>query len=331
MFGISLCLFLYWSLYASKWRVSPVPFAAASLIPFAWLFEPSSDAWRKAAATRDFYWLSRWEWYEWLGAFAPLVLLFLAQRFLRLREKANQKSALLPLVSAVLYYGIFQTIVGMAIMLPSSLERLRPFEPMRYLHLIYLFFVLIAGGFLGEFVLRGRAHRWILFFVPLSAGMLYAQRQMYPASPHLELPFVSSNDPWLQAFAWIRLNTPVDSVFAEDPHYETLPAEDSHGFRGLAERSVLADYEKDGGMACRVPRLAPRWFKEVTALNGWRNFQPADFKRLKNDFGVTWIVLSRADAQFNIPNPKDMDPKDMGSGGISCPYANPEVKVCRLY
>ena len=51
---------------------------------------------------------------------------------------------------------------------------------------------------------------------------------------------------WLQAFAWIRQNTPVDGLFALDPHYMTLPGEDYHGFRALAERSVLADYEKDG-------------------------------------------------------------------------------------
>jgi hypothetical protein len=320
-FGISFCLFLYWSLYATKWRPSPTLVAGAFLLPFGWMFEPASDAWRQAAATRDFYFLLHWEWYEWLGVFAPLVLLFLCQRFLRSRKKRGEKSVLLPLVSAVFYYGVFQTIVGLAIMLPPSLERLRPFEPMRYLHLVYLFFFLIAGGLLGEFVLRRRVYRWALLFVPLSSGMLYAQRQLYPSSLHLELPFVASNNGWLQAFSWIRQNAPVDAVFAVDPHYETLPAEDYHGFRGLAERSVLADYEKDGGMACRVPRLAPRWLKEVTALNGWRNFQSADFERLKNDFGVSWVVLSRADTQFGIADPKNMN----------CPYANRDVKVCRLY
>jgi hypothetical protein len=74
-------------------------------------------------------------------------------------------------------------------------------------------------------------------------------------------------------------------------------------------------------MAARVPPLAPRWLREVTALNGWRTFQPADFERLKNDFGVTWIVLSRADAEFSAPP----------SNVMVCPYANQDVKVCRLY
>ena len=108
------------------------------------------------------------------------------------------------------------------------------------------------------------------------------------------MPGVAPQNPWLQAFAWIRQNTPVDSLFALDPHYVKLPGEDYHGFRALAERSVLADYDKDGGMAARVPRLAPRWLKEVTAQNGWQNFQPADFERLKKDFGVTWVVFRGA-------------------------------------
>src|SRR5208282_5703621 len=68
------------------------------------------------------------------------------------------------------------------------LERLRPLEPMRFLHLVYLLFVLLAGGLLGQYVLKKHALRWLLLFVPLSAGMFYAQRQTYPATSHLELP-----------------------------------------------------------------------------------------------------------------------------------------------
>jgi len=319
-FGISFCLFLFWNL--STRRRPDVPITATFLIPLGWLFEPASDAWRQAASTRGFYFLSRWQWYEWLGVFAPLVLLFLLQRFLRARRDLNQAPALLPLVSALIYYGVFQTGVGFIIMLPPGLERLRPFEPMRYLHLLYIFFFLIAGGLLGNYVLRRRVYRWALLFVPLSAGMFYAQLDMYRSSPHLEMPFSRNQNPWVQAFDWIRQNTPPDSLFAVDPHYETLPAEDQHGFRALAERSVLADYEKDAGMAARVPSLAPRWLKEVSALNGWRSFQPADFNRLKKDFGVTWVILSDRDQEKALKEQSDL---------MMCPYHRGLLKVCRLY
>ena len=318
-FAISFCAFLLWTLRKPSAPPS-VAISAIIIIPLGWLFEPSSDAWRQAAATRGFYFLTSWQWYEWLGVFAPLVILFAIQCFIHRRRDPNTGAALLPLLSTLLYFGAFQTVVGIAVMLPSSLERLRPLEPMRYLHLVYLFFFLIVGGVVGNYILDRRLYRWLLLFVPLSAGMFYAQRQMYAASPHLELPFESPGSDWLRAFQWIRQNTSADALFALDPHYETLPGEDAHGFRALAERSVLADYEKDGGMAARVPSLAPRWLAEVTVLNGWRNFKDKDFERLKTNFGVNWIVLSRSDVKFAAPAPQVM----------ICPYANHEVKVCRL-
>jgi dolichyl-phosphate-mannose-protein mannosyltransferase/uncharacterized protein DUF6798 len=324
-FGISFCVFLLWNQRVSLPKRPSATLAAAFLLPLGWIFEPASDAWRQAAATRGFYFLARWQWYEWLGVFAPLVLLYVFLRFLRSRRTDPDDAPALPLlVSTLLYYGVFQIAVALLIMLPPSLERLRPFEPMRCLHLLYLLFFLIAGGLLGRYILGRKVYRWLLLFLPLGAGMFYAQRQLYPASAHLELPGVASHNPWLQAFAWIRQNTPVDSLFALDPHYVTLPGEDYHGFRALAERSVLADYEKDGGMAARVPRLAPRWLKEVTAQTGWQNFQAADFQRLKNEFGVSWVILSRLDAEYATAQ---------GSAqlGITCPYQNAQLKVCRLY
>jgi hypothetical protein len=321
-FGISFCAFLFWRLRpAQTGRPPVVSVAAALLLPLGWIFEPASDAWRQAAATRDFYFLERWHWYEWLGVFAPLLLLYFFWRF---RQPEDRDASALPsLLSALLHYGVFQTLVGLLLMLPPGLERLRPFEPMRYLHLFYLLFFLIAGGLLGRYILNRKIYYWLLLFLPLSAGMFYAQRQALPASAHLELPGVASENAWLQAFAWIQQNTSVESLFALDPHYVKLPGEDYHGFRALAERSVLADYEKDGGMAARVPRLAPRWLKEANAQSGWRNFAAADFQRLKRDFGVTWVIL-----QSDGSNPAT---RDAVAKAMTCPYQNRQLQVCRLY
>jgi hypothetical protein len=315
-FGISFCVFLWWNLRGRKMQF-PSTAAAVLAFPLAWLVEPASDAWRQAAATRGFYFLGRWHWYEWLGVVAPLVILFVTQRAL---PHSNENSTLLSLVSATLRYGIFQTIVGLLVMFPPALERLRPFEPMRYLQLLYVVFLLIVGGLLGQFVLERRVYRWALLFIPLSAGMVYAQRQMYFESRHLELPWTVPSNPWTQAFSWIRHSTPTDALFALDPHYQTLPGEDQHGFRALAERSALADYEKDAGMAARVPSLAPRWLREVTALDGWGSFHDSDFQRLEKEFGVNWMLLSRADKQYSLQD----------SATVTCPYENEDVKVCRL-
>jgi hypothetical protein len=344
-FGISFCAFLWWTLRresfesprepplihsSSVFALYPLwcqrffattPATLLTALPLGWLFEPATDAWRKAASMHDFYYLSRWEWYEWLGVFAPLVLLFAYQRFLARREH-DDATTLRSFVSALLYYGLFQTAAAIAVMLPQSLERIRPLEPMRYLHILYLFFFLLIGALLGRYMLRRHLYRWALLFIPLAVGMFYAQRQLYPASAHIEWPGVAPRNPWLQAFDWIRHNTPEDALFAIGPRYMTLPGEDYHGFRALAERSSLVDFDKDGGMAARVPHLAPRWLKELAAQDGWQNFQPQDFERLHHDFGVTWIVLSPRDAQY-------ASAQSGSNPALTCPYKK-EIVVCRL-
>lgn len=319
-FGVSFCAILLWNLNETGPERRAIPIAASALIPLVWLFEPASDAWRKAASTRSFYFVGHWEWYEWLGIFAPLGLLYAFQWFMQHRaerhgEASEDESLLRPMVLSLLYFGLFQTVVGLAIMLPPSLERLRPFEPMRYLHLLYLLFFLIAGGFLGDRVLKRKRLRWLLLFVPLSAGMFLAQIEAFISSPHIEWPGATTRNGWLCGFEWIRQNTPTDALFAINPHYMRLWGEDYHGFRALAERSVLADYDKDAGMAARVPSLAPRWLREVTAETGWAEFKAADFQRLKNQFGVTWVILSPT---------QDHE-------GLTCAYENQQVSVCRIY
>lgn len=319
-FGISLCIFLAWrrgGVNDEKKKAQPTQLAPITLaaLPLPWLFEPASDAWRQAAATRHFNLLSQWAWYEWLGVLAPLFLLYLFARIAR----RNDSSSLARLSTCLLYYALFQLAIALILMFPPQLERLRSFEPMRFLHLVYLLMFLIAGGLLGQHLLGKHVYRWLLLFVPLGAGMFYAQRQMYPATAHLELPGRAPGNDWLQSFAWIRQNTPIDALFALDPYYMRQPGEDFHGFRALAERSALADMVKDPGMVARIPGLAPRWQRETNATRNWQLFQPADFESLRKSFGVTWVVLTASDAAYE-PKPAAM----------ICPYQNRTVKVCRV-
>jgi hypothetical protein len=309
-FGASYCLFLLWN-PAKRTEIESRGTAvlAALLLPLGWVFEPASDAWRQAAATRPFYFVLRWHWYEWLGVVAPLVLLW----WFRALAERRGSAVLVRVAERLVYFGVFQLAVALVMSVPAMLERLRPLEPMRFLHLVYLLFVLLSGGLLGQYVLKRHAVRWLLLFVPLGGGMFYAQRQMYPATSHLELPGAASRNAWVEAFRWISRNTPVDSQFALDPRYMELAGENYHGFRALAERSVLADEVKDAGMAARVPSLAPRWLREVEAQRGWRSFQRPDFLRLKAEFGVDWVVLQVS-----------------GVDGLSCPYRNSQVMVCRV-
>ena len=120
-------------------------------------------------------------------------------------------------------------------------------------------------------------------------------------------------NPWAQAFAWVRQNTPSDALFALDPDYMRISGEDVIGFRCLAQRSRLADTVKDGGVVSMFPPLANEWWEQVQAQRPWKNFRAGDFDTLHSRYGVNWVVLQQP-----------------GGDGLACPYANFAVRVCRL-
>jgi hypothetical protein len=197
--------------------------------------------------------------------------------------------------------------------LPARFEALARLQPLRSLHFLYIVMFIMGGGFLGEYVLRERVWRWLVLFVPLSVGMGVAQRAIFPASAHVEWPGSAPKNPWEQAFLWIRENTPSDALFAIDPYYLDIPGEDNVGFRCLAERSRLADGDKDNGVVSMFPRLAEEWWAQVEDQMPWKKFRLADFERLKNKYGVSWVVVEQPEA-----------------AGLDCAYENQVVRVCRL-
>lgn len=295
--GISFCFFLALVLTDSihgRLRLRMRPRVVMAGMPLGWVFEPPSPAWRRALSTRTYYFFYQWRWYELLGAIGPLVLF--AILWLWAREEKRHSSGpedLLPRFAlAVVLYGVFQQALAMILLSLPGMVRVTPFQPMRYLHLVYVFLVLMGGCLLGKYVLKHRIWLWALVLLPAGGGMFVAQRVMFPASQHLEFPGCAPGNPWLQTFAWIRQNTPVDGYFAIGPDYLAAPGDDYHSFRALAERSQLADAIKDTAVVTQVPELAPRWADEVDAQSGWTGFGIGDFERLKDHFGVDWVLVS---------------------------------------
>jgi hypothetical protein len=318
-FGMSLCFFLAvprWPRLSAGPVLGMLTFVA---MPMGWVFEPTSGAWRAAASTRDYYFLTRWAWYEWLGAIAPVFILL----WFGVLARRRGRPVLERLAKRTAVFGAFQFVVALVLALPPALERMRPMQPMRYLHLVYVVMILLGGCFAGENFLRTHRWRWGVLFLPAALGMFLAQRAIYPASPHLELPGVESSNPWLESFAWIRTNTPEDAYFVLGPDYLHRPGEDSHGFRALALRSALADNVKDSAVVTQVPRLAARWQREVAAQSAsqaadaaasdWQHVTVADLRRLKAQFGVGWVIVERPSALV-----------------LECPYQNAGLEVCRI-
>jgi hypothetical protein len=278
---------------------------------------PESDVYRRILLTRDYWFLSQWHWYEWIGLFAPLLILSVIAL---VRQKSGD-TARVGLARMAIAAGLTAIVVamlfartGMAIHLVARMQPLRIFQ------LVYIVMILVLGAMLGERVLRRRPVRGILVFSLLGGVMVVAQRRTFPASKHLELPGAlgRSTSPGLgnqfeQAFVWISRNTPKDALFALNAQYITMPGEDAQGFRAIAERSVLPDFSKDGGIATNKPELATAWLQGQLAQTGL-NAEP-DARRLfaLRPLGVTWVVLGRSAVT-----------------GFVCVYSNEAVKVCRL-
>ena len=112
-FGISFCIFLIWRPPLAETKPSIL-----LLAPLGWIFEPTSPAWRVAANTRDYYFLGRWEWYDWLGVFAPFGILWWFRRI----GQRDQATMEVHVTSRLMAFGIFQLIVAIALMLPQSLS-----------------------------------------------------------------------------------------------------------------------------------------------------------------------------------------------------------------
>lgn len=292
---------------AAAEKVVAVPtYVGLLLLP---LVEPGYAQYHEAARLHANHYIQNWEWYEWLGAVGPLLLFWLFERIaVKQRWTVFARAA-----RTFLIYGAIYLLMALLLDLPARFERLARIQPMRSLHLEYVFLFLCIGGLMGEFVLKGRAWLWLALFAPLCFGMFVAQRQLFPKSAHVEWPGMAPRNPWAQAFVWIRENTPVDAVFALDPNYMHIDGEDEIGFRCLAQRSRLADAIKDNGVVSMFPQLSQEWWEQVQAQTPWKEFGAEDFARLKQRFGASWVVSVRQD----IP-------------GTECRYKNDSVQVCQL-
>jgi hypothetical protein len=275
------------------------------------MFPKVTPAYREVLATRSYFFLTNWAWYEWLGLLGPFALL----AWMGWLGKRKGLGATHLICKALIAFEAIFFAMALVISMPGRFDNLAELQPMRCLHLLYILMFLIGGGLLGKFVLRDRAWRWALLFIPLCAVTVLAQRATFPATPYVEWPWRVARNPWVQAFEWIRTNTPEDSYFAMNPRAMQLPGEDEHGFRAIAQRSLLADSVKDSGAVSMFPALAEEWQDQVNAQREWNKFQLADFKKLTARYGVDWVVVE-------VEQP--------GAAGLACPYGNVRVRVCRI-
>jgi len=303
-FAIAFCV---WLIVLDRYHPRHLGFAAA--LPFGITFEPPPAAYHEVALRQPSHFILRWQWYEWLGVIGPVLLFWWFGSFARRRGMKN-----LELVSrAMVPFVLVALLAAIGLGIPARFEALTRLQPLRCLALCYMVLVVVGGGLVGQYILQRQVWRWLALFVPLSLGMYFAQRQLFPASAHIEWPWAQPRNRWAQAFEWIRGNTPVDALFALDPRHMKLPGEDENGFRARAERSMLADLVKDKGACSMFPPLSVKWAEQIADQKNWKQFGKGDFARLRQKYGVSWVVVEQP-----------------GPAGLECPYENPAVRVCRV-
>jgi hypothetical protein len=283
--------------------------AVGLLASHAGSFLGASPAYRIAAVSRDYFFLDKWEWFEIFGLFPPLVAAFVYLFRSNFRVRSNNG-----LIAAVsLYVGVLAILFAVCFTRTDNSFLLARLQVLRSFQIIYILFFLLLGSLLGQYVLGRRWWAWAGGFTAIAALMFAVQLSLYPALKHLEWPWTRSQNPWAQAFLWIRHNTPQDAYFALDPYYQQLPQEDTLGFRAMTERSVMPDWNKDGGIAAIDPALAQPWWNQVTQMKGFSRWNDQQRIETLAPYGADWIVLpASTPTQF------------------ACPYQNSAVRVCHL-
>jgi len=274
-----------------------------------WLTPPTSPAYHQAALEHPFHYVAKWAWYEQLGIVGPIPILWWMGKV----AKKNGSEILARMCRGLIIYDLIYFAGACVVSIPARFEALARLQPLRSLHLLYILLVLFGGCFLGQYVLKNRAWRWVMLFVPLYAGMFMAQRGVFPASGHIEWTRAASKNEWAQAFAWIQKNTPEDAYFALNPRYTHIDGEDEQGFRAIAERSMMADAGKDSGAVSMFPSMADEWWSQVQVRQNWMQMRLVNMEHLHDAYHVNWVVMEQP-----------------GGAGMNCPYENRAVKVCRL-
>lgn len=282
--------------------------------------KPETADYRRIALTRTYWFPAQWSWYELIGLVAPLAILAIfAWRKSHIpvyEDDLRANDARRSLTQMAVALGATAWFIAMLFSRAGTATHLiARMQPLRIFQIVYLIMVLMLGATLGRFVLRRSIWRWTVAMLMLGGSMFAAERDAFPHSEHIESPWTTSHNPWVEAFLWIRDHTPKDAIFALDADYINGPGEDAQCFRAIAERSSLPDYSKDGGEASIAPDLTAQWKIGQQAQQGLNAPAMTDSARTTalSPLRVSWLVLdARAATNF------------------TCPYENAAVKVCHF-
>ena len=161
---------------------------------------PESMPYLSVAMTRRYWFLSEWQWYEWIGVAAPLLILgWIAMA----RRSEGREPRIILARMAVVVGGIAVAVAMLFARVGMTTHLVARLQPLRVFQLVYVVMILAVGAELTERVLQRRVVRWVAVFGALATVMVLAERQTFPASSHIELPpllqWTPPSNAWVQA------------------------------------------------------------------------------------------------------------------------------------
>src|SRR5581483_8657620 len=116
----------------------------------AMLFPPLTPAYLRALDSRSYFFILRWQWFEWLGIFGPIAILWGFMSWAQRRKL----QALRQLCLVSIGFTLLCLVAALVLTIPAPLLRFAELQPMRGLLLLYVFLFVVVGGLLGEYVLK---------------------------------------------------------------------------------------------------------------------------------------------------------------------------------
>jgi hypothetical protein len=158
----------------------------------SWMSAPNAAAYEEVARTRTYWFLSNWQWYEVLGLVGPLaVLIVLGRRSSGDGKRASQRLAIMATLA-----GATATLVALLFAeLSSRSYSIAKLQPLRIFQMIYMLMLLALGAALAETLLKRSIGRWAAMFAVIGGAMFMVQRQTFPNSTHIELPWRAADNP----------------------------------------------------------------------------------------------------------------------------------------
>lgn len=279
-----------------------------------WALPADAAAVRAASLSRGYWFLSQWQWYEWIGLIAPCVFLRAFAAMARRNDTFHSEARVLAGAVTAAMVAI-ATASMLWVHTGNAAFLLARVQPLRLLHPVYLVFLVLLAGWLARMG-RPSWQTYTAAGILLSAaagGMLFLQRTTYPNSPHMEVPGMARSTSYEMAARWIRDHTPREAVIAMDAHYTTAHGEDAQMMRAISLRSNVPDAAKDGGIASVMPALADAWLAGSSAQEGLAKATDAERVARVKPLGAGWLLLP-VEAITMFP----------------CPYENSVAKVCRI-